>query len=1140
MFSTDRCSRAGFAALALLLATSAGLPGCTPKKDPPPDKTDACNPNPCKDSGKTVCAVTTDAAGHSCSCDPLYFTDDGAGGCTDIEANVDDPAGTVVDNSTTPPTFTALLRVVDLDERPIAGATTTGGATPGTADTDGITRIKLRADQPVPLMAQAAGYAPAGIAVDPSNASGSPLIVRLAKFGTAHTLTAAAGGEVSQGVASVTFSPSSFLDETGAPYTGAVTVQMAAGASASEETETSQVGLLPGGELGDVTMRAVTYVKLTGANGKELKLAPDQPAIVHLPLPRNFPALPTETLSLWSFNEKKLYWEPTSTCVVGILPEQVRSDDALLECVGTVPHFSPVAVELSKEDLLASDVDEASARSEESSRMRRGGYCVSVNLKLNHPSQYRINSSTSKFVTGGASKGTFEVAGTAKNTLLWRFDYRRRKPKAPRAIKTTVSVTRLTDNAHLTFTQKSDITVTPKFTRKPSGCPQFTVTMKVTAVSSPLIDSDGDGYYAAGADVPAGQVDCNDGNAGIHPGAPEIACNTVDENCDGVTEGGFQYTDVTPEVWNRTCSETCAQKVAEIPGNAYDEDCNGVASDEDDDHYLAAGDTFTASGYSAGDCADHNATAHPGATEILGNNVDENCDGYALDMDNDGFISSAALVKLPSAMQTKPDCNDRSAEYFPGQVKSESVLGSFFELNTTDQKVHRLAGFCDLFETDGTLKPAARAQWLTDYNCNGQPDDADGDGWLPYPTPDHPTVWDCDDLDPRVFPVDGEMSACNPTAPGLVNDSACTPDLKYFGGAARPLCPSVPGKDVAAACVDLVDENSTPWGTFVCQPTQFNFQDPLDPYAFGKLYGPCDFGVKMPACGSGLQCAGPMTFSAGYLETLKNEYHYDVASEEPWLGMCLQNCGNRCTVSPSPCSAANQHQCKMVNRQAVCSCDDGYELVGGACVLKANACETSAAPACRNGGTCTVEASALTCSCQPGWEGPACQNMKNNCLDNPCQNGGVCVSQLNDYQCQCAEGWTGRTCTTDVDECNSSRCADHATCTNTDGSFSCACDANFMGDGTSSCIAAIPTPTVMTETMNGTTRFTTSVETFPQDSVVVFRDMETNDSFIFVPHPVTVFFEVPFWNFSESYFPDTEATFLFGPGLPIYLDFTPQ
>ena len=184
-------------------------------------------------------------------------------------------------------------------------------------------------------------------------------------------------------------------------------------------------------------------------------------------------------------------------------------------------------------------------------------------------------------------------------------------------------------------------------------------------------DSDGDGY---GNGLDCTDYDCNDGNEDVHPGAEEVCDNGIDDDCvdgdadcpevcddgdeDGIGVGGScvveDCDDTNPDIF---------PGAEEICGNDVDEDCNGL-----DDPCCIDGD---GDGYGEGDacdgidCDDTNPDANPGESEVRGNDVDEDCDGEAeecdldcTDGDKDGYGVGADCAG--------DDCDDGDPEINPG------------------------------------------------------------------------------------------------------------------------------------------------------------------------------------------------------------------------------------------------------------------------------------------------------------------------------------------------------------------------------------------------------------------------------------------------------------------------------------------
>jgi hypothetical protein len=189
------------------------------------------------------------------------------------------------------------------------------------------------------------------------------------------------------------------------------------------------------------------------------------------------------------------------------------------------------------------------------------------------------------------------------------------------------------------------------------------------------VDDDSDGY---GAGTDAIMVcepdtlsdeggDCDDSDEDVHPGAPEV-CNGIDDNCDGVVDETFLvelFPDSDGDGFGAEdesfmgCDDTegttgtggdCDDEDEDVHPdaievcNGIDDDCDGVIDEEllvtvyadedgddfgtDEDMYMGC-DGEDGAAMVGGDCNDLDPTVHPGAYEVCGDGIDNDCDGGA-------------------------------------------------------------------------------------------------------------------------------------------------------------------------------------------------------------------------------------------------------------------------------------------------------------------------------------------------------------------------------------------------------------------------------------------------------------------------------------------------------------------------------
>ena len=795
-----------------------------------------------------------------------------------------EPGPGVGDDTQTPPAvfsqkkFSPQLVVADQAGQPIGDASVVFGALSVKSKADGSASLpEQTTEQTVVVTVSASGYAPITKTLSIANAY-TPLLVTLSDLVPA-TFDGDVGAVLELGSTRMKFSGHSFLRSDGTPYSGVVKVNAATLFDGTRLMEADSGDGLATGLVGPepLDLLAAAYVEITAADGAVLKFAAGERAVVSLSLPSQSGRQEGDELSLFNLDGKTGLWSQISGCKVQNVAEPGAA--SRLACVGEVDGFSSVAI---------GSWNSTSRFCRRFSLKTTKGFPAEAPLTdwwvraPGRPFLCQVGRPTSKWPLG-TSTVTASVPGRPDKVWI-------------EAVIGSVALPRAREGFLLEVAGAYDGTC-PETVLEYNPVTR-TIGVDGAPLDRPaLVDKDGDGYFAPSGPTSLPGDDCDDNDRNIHPGAQPVLCDGKDHDCDGqpdIARVGASLTALSDEAWNLFCPQTrmmCPGALGpEVPGNGRDEDCDGFVSDADGDGFFLRGDPgFVASGKPA-DCDDRDPHAHPGGTEVPGNLVDEDCDGVADDQDGDGYPSAKQLALAGKSQTTmEVDCDDLDADIHPGSsVKDVPVLAPFYEGD------RRKAEFCTLFVAQG--KPTGKLLQLlikADRNCNGVLEDLDGDGRLVAAAGAfaNPPPYDANDLDPRVQ----DRGPDGLPLEAVLNDSVCKPSLKNFGSTLLQVCPRMFNQD--QGCFDTYrDGRGT--GEFVCGPTEWSiFSLPPAPFAFGLPYGPCSTTV-LPACGAQAQCGGPITFAPWYMQALKkNMPSYDV-SNESMTGFCMPKCAMIDVIPP--------------------------------------------------------------------------------------------------------------------------------------------------------------------------------------------------------------------------------------------------
>jgi large repetitive protein len=426
-------------------------------------------------------------------------------------------------------------------------------------------------------------------------------------------------------------------------------------------------------------------------------------------------------------------------------------------------------------------------------------------------------------------------------------------------------------------------------------------------------DADGDGWI----DNCPGYGDCDSTDVTIYPGAPETCNDGIDQSCNGEDAtgdldgdgfvdancGGDDCDDDDPtlnpgedydEDGTNYCDDCDDDDPDNYPGNletcadGIDQNCDGVddTGDEDGDGYVTDaciggddcddGNEFIHPGIDADgdgssvceDCNDNTALQFPGNIEVCGDNFDNDCDGFADDIDEDGDGHTS------SDCNGGDDCDDTDPTLSPSIDEDEDGFSTCDEdcddnddtinpdaADTCDDGIDQDCNGMDLetdFDADGfanalcggddcddlsaDFNPSIE-EWCDglDHNCDGDTFTTDEDGDFSF---DEACGGDdCNDADPTV----------HPTAPEICDaqDNDCDGEFLEGGEADE----DGDGYETCADDCDDQDENTYPTAREICDDLDNDCDDPELPEAErideGIVRDRDSDGHEAPSCGGG-------------------------------------------------------------------------------------------------------------------------------------------------------------------------------------------------------------------------------------------------------------------------------------------------